>query len=128
MPLHLLNAVKRRSDLCMCNIDAKQLQKQQQWTNFLRKTKCFFTIIVVFHVKKHARLIKLFPPPNYSNYIDPALYFVVFSGFYSPILLVFLFFGCFFSNLNFLRGLFRSHHLSERKRSFVFFLPQDFAS
>lgn len=29
VPLHLLNAVKRRDDLCMCNIDAKQLYKQQ---------------------------------------------------------------------------------------------------
>lgn len=88
----------------------------------------FLTIVVVFHVKKHARLIKLFPPPNHCNYIDPALYFVVFSGFCSPILPVFLFFGCFFSDLNFLCGLFRPHHLSGRKRSFVFFLPQDFAS
>lgn len=59
-------------------------------------------IVVVFHVKKPSQLKKLFPLPSHSNSVDPALYLVVFSGFYSPILSVFLFFACFFSSLEFL--------------------------
>lgn len=88
----------------------------------------FFTIAMVFHVKKHTWLIKLFPPPNHSNSIDSCIVFccvlwVLFScSACIPVFYLFLF------QLSFLCGLCRPHHLSERKRSFVFFLPQDFAS
>lgn len=42
------------------------------------------------------------PTKSLFNSVDPALYFVVFSGFYSPILPVFLFFAWFFSGLEFI--------------------------
>lgn len=61
----------------------------------------FFRIVVVFHVKKHAQLKNLFHLPNRSL-ILLILHGFVFSGFYSPILPVFLFFACFFSSLEFL--------------------------